>query len=379
MANTPGPRSVLILRANPIDPDPRVEKTARGLAAAGMAVTVLGRASAGGENLNSGGPGWEIRRLRPALKPRKGLWNYPGLFFWQVNTFFWMLRNGRKYAVLHACDFETLLPAVWAGRFLGCKVIYDIFDFYADTLQHTAGWMTRLIRRIDLRMIAAVDAVILADESRREQIGGSRPRRVVIITNSPEELPPVGDIPQRPKASKLHIVYVGALEWRRGLRELIEVLRRHPEWSLRLAGRGRDEDGITALAEGCANIVVSGVLPYTQTLVLEVAADVIPAVFDPQVPNHRYASPNKLFEAMLLGKPLVCALHTGMDEIVTQADCGIVIPYGNTEELARALHALTDAALRERLGRNGQRCFAESYSWAVMSARLLALYREIGV
>jgi glycosyltransferase involved in cell wall biosynthesis len=379
MAMNPVPRRVLMLRANPIDPDPRLEKTARALTAAGARVTVLGRASANGETITEAREGWEIRRLRPVLKPHKGLWNFPGLFVWQVNTFFWMLRNGKKYAVLHACDFETIIPAVWAGRLLARRVVYEIYDLYADTLNRTPGWIVQMVRRIELGMIGKADAVILADDSRVDQIRGARPKRVTVINNTPEEFHPSGDTGLRPKTSRLHIVYVGALEWRRGLRELIEAVERHADWSLLLAGRGRDVDEIAAEAEGIDNVAFSGAVAYDRALALEAEGDVIPATYDPGVPNHRYASPNKLFEAMMLGKPIVCAAQTGMDGIVNSADCGIVIPYGNTEELERALQRLTDAALRERLGRNGQRLFKEKYAWPVMRTRLLALYKEIGV
>ena len=379
MTANPTPRGVLMLRANPIDPDPRLEKTARALAAAGVRVTVLGRASAGGDTLTEAGEGWEIQRLKPALRARKGLWNLPGLFLWQWNAFFWMLENGKRYAALHACDLETIIPAVWAGRILSRRVAYEIYDLYADTLNRTPGWMVRLARRIELSMIGAADAVILADESRIDQIRGAKPKRLTIINNSPEELPPSGDTGLRPKASKLHVVYVGALEWRRGLRELIEVVGRHADWSLLLAGRGRDAGEIAALADGVTNIMVNGAVTYARALALEAEGDVIPAMFDPRVPNHRYASPNKLFEAMMLARPIVCAADTGMDALVRSAECGIVIAYGNQTELEQALQKITDAGLRERLGRNGQRLFKKKYTWPVMNARLLALYKEIGV
>jgi len=372
-------RSVVILRANPIDPDPRVEKTARALASAGAAVTVLGRASASGMTLTEAGEGLEIKRLKPALRTRKGLWNLPGLCVWQWNAFFWMIRNRKTYTALHACDLAAVIPALWAGRILSVKVVYDIFDLYADTLNRTPGWMVRLVRQVELSLIGAADALILADDSRIDQIRGSKPKRVTIINNTPEEYIPTASTGLKPEQSKLHIVYVGTLEWRRGLREWMEVVRRHADWSLLLTGRGRDEGEIRALAKGIANIVVTGPVIYEWALALEAAGDVIPATFDPGVPNHRYASPNKLYEAMMLGKPIVCAAQTGMDEIVHSAECGIVISYGKTEELERALIQLADAALRDRLGRNGQRCYREKFAWPVIRARLLALYKEIGV
>jgi hypothetical protein len=68
-----------------------------------------------------------------------------------------------------------------------CNLHYDIFDFYAEHLRHTPGWIKYCIRRMDLWAINHADAVILDDDSCREQISSPHPRRLTIIYNSSEE------------------------------------------------------------------------------------------------------------------------------------------------------------------------------------------------
>ena len=96
---------------------------------------------------------------------------------WQAGLTRWLMDHRREYDIIHACDFDTILPALWCRQW-GKVVIYDIFDFYADHLRATPEWVKFLIRRLDLALIHQADAVILADDSRKEQIVGAAPRRL---------------------------------------------------------------------------------------------------------------------------------------------------------------------------------------------------------
>lgn len=365
---------VLFLRSNPIAPDPRVEKEARALAGAGYTVRALGWDRTAALPAREEREGWEILRLPIRAAYGQGMGNLPALLRWQVQLWRWLARHRREYDLLHACDFDTLLPAL-AARFLWKKrVVYDIFDFYAEHLRRTPGWIKSLVRRLDLWAASRVDALILADEARRLQVRGARPPRLEVIYNSPE------DVPLRAAASEgqFRLVYVGLLQVERGLFDVLEVLRRHPEWRLDLAGFGGDEAALLEAARSLPNVTWHGRIPYEQALRLSADADALFATYDPAIPNHRYASPNKIFEAMLLGKPVVVARRTNMDKIVTRHDCGLVVEYGRVDELEAAFSRLSATPdLRLRLGCNARRAYETIYGWERMRERLLALYAAV--
>jgi glycosyltransferase involved in cell wall biosynthesis len=171
---------------------------------------------------------------------------------------------------------------------------------------------------------------------------------------------------------------VGLLEVERGLKEILEVLRRHPEWSLVMAGFGGDQEHLLKLAEELPNVKYLGRIPYERALRLSAAADVLFATYHPGIPNHRLASPNKVFEAMMLGKPVVVARGTNMDRVVEETNCGLVVEYGQTDALEASLKRLADdSALRQRLGINARQTYVDRYSWQIMKERLLALYQEM--
>ena len=135
---------------------------------------------------------------------------------------------------------------------------------------------------------------------------------------------------------------------------------------------------IQAKASQLANVTWYGQIPYELVLELSRLADILIATYDPGIPNNRYASPNKLFEAMLLGKPIIVAQNTNMDRIVLDTGCGVAVPYGSPSDLESALQTLQEKPeLRRQLGANARRAFETTYNWQTMQKRLLQLYSNI--
>lgn len=373
------PLQVVICRSNPIAPDPRVEKIARSLAANGYSVAALGWDRSGELPRQQMVDGLRVTRLRIRARYGTGLMNLPALLAWQVGLLWWLLANRRSFQVIHACDFDTILPALVLKRFWKKTVIYDIFDFYADHLRRTPQFLKNAIRALDFWAIGQADGVILVDDARIEQIRGSRPKACISVYNSPEDVPDnLTTAKPSPAPGGLRIAYVGLLQVERGLFEVIDVLRSHPEWQLDLAGFGGDEQHIVSLVREMPNVRWHGRIAYQRALELSQAADVLFATYDPSIPNHRYSSPNKVFEGMMLGKPIIVAEDTNMDRMIRAAGCGIVIQYGNKTELEQAFQSLAnDPQNRLTLGRNARRAYEEIYSWQKMQDRLQSFYHQI--
>lgn len=371
---------ILFCRSNPVAPDPRVEKEARALLGAGYAVTAVGwdRSAALPETETL--DGLDIHRLHIRAQYGAGLGNLPALIRWQAGLLLWLAKNRAKYDAIHACDFDTVLPALCMQAWFGKKVVYDIFDFYADHLRRTPGWIKRLIRAIDYWSIARADAVIIVDDARRAQIQDAKPTRLEVIYNAPEDthgaVSPVHA--GYPPGVTFRLAYVGLLQVERGLFEVLHVLERHADWELSIAGFGGDEGSIKAHSQLLPNVHYLGRISYQAAIDLSLAADALFATYDPAIPNHRYSSPNKVFEAMMLGKPIIVCQDTNMDKMIAASDCGLIVPYGDEAALEDALTRLAeDRDLCNRLGENGRRAYERRYGWHIMQARLLRLYQGL--
>jgi glycosyltransferase involved in cell wall biosynthesis len=368
---------VMICRSNPVAPDPRVEKEAQSLCNAGYSVQILGWDRSADlpkqEDL-----GWAvIHRLTIRAGYARGLMNLLPLLRWQLGLLTYLLRRSGEFDILHTCDFDTILPALICKRLRKKRLIYDIFDFYADHLRATPGIVKRLIRAVDIWAIGQADGVILVDDQRCKQIAGAHPKRLAVVYNSPQDaLPEKGSV--QAEETRIHIAYIGLLQLERGLLDVLEVMRRHPEWKLDLAGFGGDEAQILEKAKGLRNVAWHGRVPYSKALAISAGANVLVGLYDPSIPNHRYASPNKIFEAMMLGKPIIVARNTNMDRIIAEFEAGIVIDYGDVDGLESALLRLDrDPALRTNLGRSARQAYEGHFSWAIMEERLLGMYREV--
>jgi glycosyltransferase involved in cell wall biosynthesis len=372
---------IIIVRSTPISPEPRLERVAQSLSKAGDQVSILGWDRSAmlpsSEELEYGG----VTRMRWRSGYGKEMGNTPAMVVWLSWLLNWLWQHRGEYEVIHACNFDTILPALIMKLAFRKIVVYDIFDFYAEMLRATPRWIIKLIRALDLWAIGRADAVILADDCRREQIKGANPKSVTVIYNSPEDvLEEMGQKVGRETDPHegLRVAFIGLLHVERGLVQLLEVFSRHPEWKFDLAGFGGDEDIILPMAAKLANVAFHGRVDYEVAISLMHGADALIATYDPRIPNHRYASPNKLFEAMMLAKPIVVARGTNMDCIVEGKDCGLVVDYGDVKALERALQRLADdPGLRASMGAAGRKAYDQEYNWEIMRQRLVTLYHTL--
>jgi glycosyltransferase involved in cell wall biosynthesis len=355
-----------------------VEKIGRALIAGGHSTCAVGWDRTGSLSLEETRDGLQVYRLPIQAEFGKGMGNLPQLFRWQWGLWRWLIKHKFEYDLIHACDFDTILPALWMKKFHKKHVVYDIFDFYADHLRATPTLIKKIIRKVDLWAIGQADALILVDDARLEQVAGSKPSRLAVIYNSPEDVWEVMPAPGHPNGGGLQLAYIGLLQVERGLREVLNILKNHPDWHLDLAGFGGDEAEILAQAEGMPNVAWHGRVSYPEAMRLSAAADVLFATYDPAIQNHKYSSPNKIFEAMMLGKPVIVAAGTNMDRIIETQDCGCVVPYGDVASLEKTMQTLADdPALLQTLGNNARKAYEAHYAWTIMQQRLLTLYDEV--
>jgi glycosyltransferase involved in cell wall biosynthesis len=124
-----------------------------------------------------------------------------------------------------------------------------------------------------------------------------------------------------------------------------------------------------------------GFMPtYEDVLHTTMEADVLFRFEDPALAKSRYSSPNKLYEAMMCGKPIIVNEGLGASRIVAETGCGLIVPYGDAEAIKAALLQLRDdIRLRLALGANGRKAYDERYSWDTMEKRLAAVYGQATV
>jgi len=95
-------------------------------------------------------------------------------------------------------------------------------------------------------------------------------------------------------------------------------------------------------------------------------------------PNHLDAQPNKMFEYMSAGVPVIASHFPLWREIIEGNDCGICVDPLDPAAIARAIdHLVAHPQEAERLGRNGKRAVQRTYNWIIEEAKLFELYDKV--
>ena len=229
------------------------------------------------------------------IEHRKGVKENLGkLIKYEFKASQWLFKNRKQYDVIHACNFDTAIAAEIVAKVCKKKVIYDIFDDYADC--HVGGKMVyNTIKFLDRRVIKNANHTIICSEKRREQLA-IVPEKLSVIHNSPDVEIINRDVEKiKLDEHRLNIIYVGNLTVKRFIPEMLNIVSRNSYMTLYVGGSGQYENEVKKYAKSYGNIVFLGRLKYNEVLAIEEKCDVIPALYDPSFKNHVYAAPNKFY------------------------------------------------------------------------------------
>jgi glycosyltransferase involved in cell wall biosynthesis len=296
-------------------------------------------------------------------------------------------------------DIPLAPTALLAGRWFGIPVLVDLAENYPAMLEDQRRFSPRgtlgsalrhpvLASVIEHHVLKRADHIIVVVEESRDRLidMGIDSSRITIVMNTP---PPGRWVegtrsPEAPGADTAHLVYLGNLDGSRGLDTAIKAVGllkdRGRYVELTIIGGGPNMEQHRALAKALAvtdRVAITGRLPFAKVeeIMAQANVGVIPHY---RTPAWNSTIPNKLFDFMAMGKPVVVSDARPTARIVNEVGCGIVFRERDAEDLAAAMSAVGDAALRYRFGQSGRRAFESKYNWPVDERRLFeALDRAI--
>lgn len=371
-----GKKRICFLRSNPVNPDSRVEKEVSTLSEAGYIVDIFcwdreSNHKIFESKLNNSdvtvyrvgykaGFGEGLKSLKPYLK-------------FQLSIIHWIIVHGKEYDYFHACDFDTAFFSFFIVKWHKKKFVFDIFDFICGA---PSNFVQSMIKKSQLYLINHADATIICTEQRKEQIKGSKPKKLIVVHNSPDSAL-LSDYKFPKKNTKKSVVYVGVFLDNRLLQEMISYFKRNQNVDFYIGGFGLLENLVKEAAEKYDNIHFMGKLSYDKTLALENSCDIMTAIYDPSVENHRFAASNKFYESLFLGKPVLMVRGTGMAEVVENEKIGAIIDYSE-EGFAEGMSLLLDWEDEwESISVRMKRLYSKRYNWDVMKNRLVRLYQSL--
>lgn len=378
---------VVMLLSNPLVNDTRVKYEARALMDEGWRVLVLcwdreGWLAPGTREVD----GVPVRVLRAAGSYGGGLRQLVGFaVFW--TWLLWRVLLARPRAV-HANDLDTLPPGYAGGRLVGAKVVYDSHENYPVVMQQRASRrIAGLAERMERLLLPHVDHVftvtpVIADILRGR---GARDPEVLFNCKPLSEYRLPEEERRRVRREELRVpdgaclfLYVGGLAPHRRVLEVAEAVERAGEkaWFV-AAGYGALEGALRATAERCPRIRFLGRVPNEKVAPYTAACDVVVVINDPSSLNSVQSIPNKFFEAVAAGRPLLASGEGFVGRMVREWGCGLVVVSDDDRDIAaKVLQLAGDGELRERLARSAEAA-SRRLNWEAESAKLTGAYARL--
>jgi glycosyltransferase involved in cell wall biosynthesis len=357
--------------------DPRIfHKECRSLARAGFSVTVIGRDWQEGERDSI-----QVKSV-PGDRSRIGR---------MTRTVWRVYEEARRQNadVYHFHDPE-LIPIGLLLRAGGKNVIYDIHeDVPKDVMSkpYLPKWSRFIVSRfVDVLERAACrrfSALVVVTSSIAKRFTPIN-RRTVIVHNYPYVRELIRDGENVPWESRRQsVAYVGGISHVRAIREMVYAMSYLPESlsaQLELAGpESKGESNINELKghPGWARVKHHGFIDQHSTfrILQNVRAGLV--LFHPE-PNHFESLPQKMFEYMGAGLPIIASDFPFWRKILGDSGSGIFVDPQNPQEIAKAIeYVLTHPREAEEMGRRGQAAVQQNFNWDTEAERLIQLYGAI--
>lgn len=308
--------------------------------------------------------------------------------------YYWLgaVREGRSWRpdVVHANDGNTLAPALALRLLVGARIVYDAHELWTGRNVRQDRWVAPAVEAALERVgVRYSDGVITVSPSivRWMQHRFALAESPTLVRNVPHSRGPVPD----PAAGRLRrltglppeasvIAYCGGITTGRGLEETVGALVHLPDdVHLVLLGFGDDQyvAGLLGQAEtqGVGDRVhLAGQVPGPEVPQALADADVAVVFVRPICLSYRFSLPNKLFESIHAGLPIVAADLPDTAAVVRELGVGAVFEGEEPADLASAIREV----LADPEGyRAASRAAAQTVDWSVEAGRLLALYRRV--
>ena len=281
--------------------------------------------------------------------------------------------------IYHFHDPE-LLPIGLRLKKKGKVVIYDAHEDLPNDIL-AKHWIPKLVRplmailvkRVEHYHVRRIDGVVTVIETIMKRLQVINPN-VIVCANyaSSKEF----SIEPEWGGGRRSICYVGCISKIRGIIQVLEAIKK-AKVNLELAGNFSSpelEDELRGM-EAWQNVNYHGIVKRNELTEIFNSCVAGVATSIPMAHNQE-ASPNKIFEYMAAGLPVIASNMKFVEKILLPCKSGICVDPKSPDEIARAIKLLIDnPMLAKEMGQNARNCFKEKYNWEIEEKKLINFYR----
>jgi glycosyltransferase involved in cell wall biosynthesis len=372
--------------------DVRVEKICSSLAKHGHVVHIAARNLKKQpiyENIN----GIHIHRLRPFNNNRINYFvSFPAFFSPVWNYFLQTLIKEKNISLIIVRDLPMALAAMHVGKCKNIPVIFDMAEDYVAMIKDI--WKVRKFKGLNLlvrnphfaemverKVLKYADHILVVVEEAEKEILKKRiaeQHKISLVRNTPR----LSSFDRHGSSSDVEritnrysAIYVGGIQMGRGIQTVLDaisiIIKRIPNFLFVIVGDGYAKERLIAKTKAMAieNYVFwagwvdhDGIYDYIRNS----KVGIVPHC----VTDHTNTTmPNKIYDFMGIGIPVVASDTIPMKRLLMCEQCGVTFKGEDPEDLARAIIEIH--GFEEILGNSGKRAVKVSHNWGVDENRLM--------
>jgi glycosyltransferase involved in cell wall biosynthesis len=365
-------KRIIVSATNDLATDQRVKRFCGTLHSAGYDILLTGRILPCSLPVND--RPYQIRRV-------KHWFNKGAMFYAEYNVRLLIFLLSGRYDILHSNDLDTLPASFLASRIRRKTLIYDSHEYFTEVPELTGRKLTKKIwETIEKLMLPRLGRIITVSDSIAAVYSKKYRIHVETIRNVPEKISAGHSFPRShyglPSGKKLVILQGSGINRDRGAEEAVESMKLVKDAVLVIAGDG---DILPQLREQVIKwrlkekVVFVPPLPYSELMHLTGLCDAGLSLDRDTNLNYRYSLPNKLFDYITAGIPVVASPLPEVRAIVEKYKIGLIIFDHSPAEIAKNINTVLFKTPKPYWHENLKKA-SEELNWENEKQKLLDLY-----
>ena len=321
---------------------------------------------------------------------------FPLNFLWVL----WIMDVARKESLdfLVSSNIRIAIPTILASKILKIPMVLDLQENNPEAVRargmtSVAHYIVRnpklvfMLEQLCVRMSSHV-WVVVEERVKGLLVWGVKERKISVVSNCPdlESMNTMQETDSPRDGADFALIYVGRVEKLRGLdlilRSMPYILKESNEVKLLIVGDGFDRTRMEDLVSELGikdHVVFTGWIDFHKVPAWIKKADV-GIIFNHVNEFTNTTIPNKLFDYMALGLPVLATDMKPVRRIVEQEKCGVIVPLNSSYEAVAdtILELKNSPEKRIEMGKNGRNAVLRRYNWDVEFREVLSTFDRLG-
>jgi len=293
-----------------------------------------------------------------------------------------VVKQYKNSDILHCNDLNALPIGVTIKKFFNknVKIVYDAHEYETET-HYAKGIGKKITQKLERFLIRYVDKTItVSDSIANEYVRLYNIEKPTLVLNTPfyKEIEKTDIFREKfeiPK-EKVIFLYQGALNHGRGIENLVSAFKTmEDKYIIIFMGYGLLEESIKEASKHHKNIYLHEAIAPHKVLAYTSSADFGISTIEDSCLSYRYCLPNKMFEYMMVGLPIIVSNLPEMKKVVDTFNVGVVLDENSIKGIIEAIEKSVKLD-RELLKKNIEKV-KKIYNWEEQEIMLLKVYNEL--